>query len=148
MAPLLGGRINVKKIRDYWDDILRLTASTKRWTVTASLMLPKLGAYPRQNGLAWGLRVESKRLCLPWSGCKVRNSAVGFRWASTKGRRKTLSPGPSSSTSWERYGIDLIYCASRLHLVVAAIVLWNTVYLSREVDTLRARGMEIPEEYL
>jgi TnpA family transposase len=32
--------------------------------------------------------------------------------------------------------------------VVAAIVLWNTVYLSRAVDSLRSQGMEIPEKYL
>ncbi|PTM52725.1 Tn3 transposase DDE domain-containing protein [Desmospora activa DSM 45169] len=30
LASLVGGRINVKKIRDHWDDILRLATSTKR----------------------------------------------------------------------------------------------------------------------
>ncbi|WP_425292543.1 Tn3 family transposase [Citrobacter freundii] len=37
-------------------DILRLASSIKQGTVTASLMLRKLGSYPRQNGLAVALR--------------------------------------------------------------------------------------------
>jgi len=33
-------------------------------------------------------------------------------------------------------------------LVVAAIVLWNTVYLERAIAALRERGRTIPEELL
>ena len=40
------------------------------------------------------------------------------------------------------------YRASRLNLVVAAIVLWNTVYLERTVAALRDRGQAIPDELL
>ncbi len=36
----------------------------------------------------------------------------------------------------------------RLNLVVAAIVLWNTVYLERAVETLRASGTVVPDELL
>lgn len=49
-------KLNVKMIRAHWDDILRLVTSVKQGTVTASLMLRKLGSYPRQNGLAIALR--------------------------------------------------------------------------------------------
>ena len=38
------------------DEVLRLAASIKQGTATASLMLRKLGSYPRQNGLAVALR--------------------------------------------------------------------------------------------
>jgi hypothetical protein len=38
--------------------------------------------------------------------------------------------------------------ASGLNLVVAAIVLWNTVYLERAVAALRERGQTIPDELL
>jgi hypothetical protein len=48
----IGGNVNVKQIRAHWDEILRLAALIKQGTVTASLMLRKLGSYPRQNGLA------------------------------------------------------------------------------------------------
>jgi TnpA family transposase len=56
LAPLIGGSINTKTSALHWDEILRLAASIKTGTVTASLMMRKLGAYPRQNGLALALR--------------------------------------------------------------------------------------------
>jgi Tn3 transposase DDE domain len=48
--------VNRKQITSHWDEILRLATSIKHGSVTASLMLRKLGAYPRQNGLAVALR--------------------------------------------------------------------------------------------
>jgi hypothetical protein len=38
--------------------------------------------------------------------------------------------------------------ASALNLVVAATILWNTVYLDRAVEELRNQGMDISEEFL
>lgn len=40
------------------------------------------------------------------------------------------------------------YRASGLNLVVAAIVLWNTVYLERAVEALRASGQEVSDPLL
>ncbi|WP_250147699.1 Tn3 family transposase [Escherichia coli] len=40
---------DIKHVRAHWDDILRLASSIKQGTVTASLMLRKLGSYPRQK---------------------------------------------------------------------------------------------------
>ena len=40
------------------------------------------------------------------------------------------------------------YRASGLNLAVAAIILWNTVYLGRAVGELRSRGEIIPDELL
>jgi TnpA family transposase len=48
---MIGAPLVIKHIRTHWDDILRLSTSIKQGTVTASLMLRKLGSYPRQNGL-------------------------------------------------------------------------------------------------
>jgi TnpA family transposase len=70
LASLIGGGINVKHIRTQWDDVLRLAGSIKQGTVTASLMLRKLGSYPRQNGLAMALRelgrIERTLFTLDW----------------------------------------------------------------------------------
>jgi TnpA family transposase len=53
-----------------WKDVLRLATSIKQGTVTASLILRKLGAYPRQNSLALALRefgrVERTLFTLEW----------------------------------------------------------------------------------
>jgi len=59
-VKLIGGTINLKQITAHWDEILRLASSIKQGTVTASLMLRKLGAYPRQNALAVALRELGK----------------------------------------------------------------------------------------
>lgn len=62
----------------HWDEILRLAASIKQGTVTASLMLRKLGSYPRQSGLAVALRELGRieRTLFTWTGCKASSRAV------------------------------------------------------------------------
>ncbi len=47
---MIGGTLNIKHVRAHWDEILRMATSIKQGTATASLMLRKLGSYPRQNG--------------------------------------------------------------------------------------------------
>ena len=44
----------------------------------------------------------------------------------------------------DRTAVMLQHRASALALVTRAIALWNTVYLGRALDTLRARGEVIP----
>ncbi len=63
LRPLIGGTLNIKHVRAHWDDILRL-ASSISGAFTASLMLRKLGSYPRQNGLAVALA--------SWAGSSAR----------------------------------------------------------------------------
>ena len=46
--------------------------------------------------------------------------------------------------SWE----DQYNNASGLNLVVAAIILWNTVYLAKAIAHLKQQGEVIPEEYI
>ena len=56
LEPLIAGRINVDLIRAHWADILRVAASIRTGTVTASLIMRQLASYPRQNGVAAALR--------------------------------------------------------------------------------------------
>ena len=70
LAPFIAGRPDEKLVTAHWDDVLRLTASVRAGTVSASLMLRRLGAYPRQNGLALALReigrIERTLYTLDW----------------------------------------------------------------------------------
>jgi TnpA family transposase len=79
LKPMIGGTLNIKHVRAHWDEILRLATSIKQGTVTASLMLRKLGSYPRQNGLAVALRelgrIERTLFILGWR-CKVWSYAA------------------------------------------------------------------------
>lgn len=107
LRPLIGGTLNIKHVRAQWDDILRLASSIKQGTVTASLMLRKLGSYPRQNGLAVALRelgrIERTLFILDWlQSIELRRRVhAGLN----KGRRATPWPGRCSSTALAKSGI-------------------------------------------
>lgn len=143
LAPLIGGSLNVKLIERQFDEVLRLAASIKQGAVTASLILRKLGAYPRQNSLAVALRevgrIERSLFMLEWlrDPSLRRRVQIGLN----KGEaRNALARavffhrlGEIRDRSYENQR----YRASGLNLVVAAITTWNTVYLERAVDALR-----------
>ena len=154
LKPMIGGTLNINHIRTHWDDILRLTTSIKQGTVTASLMLRKLGSYPRQNGLAVALRelgrIERSLFILDWlQSVELRRRVqVGLN----KGEaRNALARavffnrlGEIRDRSFEQQR----YRASGLNLVTAAIVLWNTVYLERATNALRENGKLADESLL
>ena len=70
LEPFIAGQPSDKLVAAHWDDVLRLTASVRTGTVSASLILKRLGAYPRQNGLALALReigrIERTLYTLDW----------------------------------------------------------------------------------
>jgi TnpA family transposase len=70
LDPVVGGFADVHHITAHWNDVLRLATSIRSGTVTASAILQKLSAYPRQNGLAVALReigrIERTLFTLDW----------------------------------------------------------------------------------
>jgi TnpA family transposase len=154
LNTMIGGTLNIKHVRAHWDEILRLAASIKQGTVTASLMLRKLGSYPRQNGLAVALRelgrIERTLFILDW----LQNVELRRRVHAglNKGEaRNALARavffnrlGEIRDRSFEQQR----YRASGLNLVTAAIVLWNTVYLDRATQALRETGKPINDGLL
>jgi len=154
LKPLIGGTLNVKLIRDHWDDILRLAASIKQGVGTASLLVRKLSSYPRQNGLAAALRelgrIERTLFILNWlQSVELRRRVqVGLN----KGEaRNALARavffnrlGEVRDRSFEQQR----YRASGLNLVTAAIVLWNTTYLERATRALSSQTTPTDENLL
>lgn len=144
----------MKHIRSHWDEILRLAVSIKQGTVTASLMLRKLGSYPRQNGLAVALRelgrIERTLFALDWmQNIELRRRVqIGLNKGEAKNalaRAVFLNRlGEIRDRSFENQR----YRASGLNLVVAAIVLWNTVYIERAVQVLRESGKDVDDKLL
>ena len=47
----LTGRIDMARLEQHWDEFLRVAGSLKQGHVTASLLVSRLQAYPRQNQL-------------------------------------------------------------------------------------------------
>lgn len=141
-------------ITAHWDDVLRLATSIRTGVVGASLILKRLGAYPRQNGLALALR-EIGRL---------ERTFFTLDWLESPGLRRQataeLNNGESKNAlqravCFHRLGRlrDRSFEAQKhraggLALVVAAITLWNTRYLARALDALRARGEIVPDQLL
>ena len=70
LEPFIAGRIEENLVTAHWDDVSRLATSVRTGTASASLLLKRLGAYPRQNGLALALReigrIERTLFMLDW----------------------------------------------------------------------------------
>jgi TnpA family transposase len=154
LSTMIGGALNIKHVRAHWDEILRLAASIKQGTVTASLMLRKLGSYPRQNGLAVALRelgrIERTLFILDW----LQNVELRRRVHAglNKGEaRNALARAVFFNRLGEvrdRSFDNQRYRASGLNLMTAAIVLWNTVYLERATQALRDAGKRADDSLL
>ena len=154
LDTMIGGTINIKHIRTHWDEILRLAASIKQGTVTASLMIRKLGSYPRQNGLAIALRelvrIERTLFILDWLQSVELRRRVHAGLNKGEARNALARAvffnrlGEIRDRSFEQQR----YRASGLNLVTAAIVLWNTVYLDRATQAMRETGSKAFDDAL
>ncbi|ENZ5697061.1 TPA: Tn3 family transposase, partial [Escherichia coli] len=132
----------------------RLATSIKQGTVTASLMLRKLGSYPRQNGLAVALRelgrIERTLFILDWLQSVELRRRVHAGLNKGEARNALARAvffnrlGEIRDRSFEQQR----YRASGLNLVTAAIVLWNTVYLERAAHALRGNGHAVDDSLL
>src|SRR5271165_4421384 len=153
IEPLIAGRINVALIRAHWAEILRIAASIRAGTVTASLIMRQLASYPRQNGVAAALRelgrLERTLFTLDW----IEDPEL---------RRQTsreLNKGESRNSLARAVFIHRLgeirdrtyenqqHRASGLNLLVTAIILWNTRYLNRAIAALR-EVEEVPDHLL
>jgi TnpA family transposase len=150
LEPLVAGQVNLKAIKYYWEEILRLATSIKMGTVTASVILRKLAAYPRQNGLALALRelgkLERTLFTLDWLQDPElrRRSHLGLNKGEAKNSLSRAVFFHRLGEIRDRSYENQRHRAGGLNLVVAAIILWNTVYLGRIVDHLRSHG-ETPD---
>ena len=154
LRPLVAGPINVRAIEESWDETLRLAASIKAGTVTASTMLKKLAGYPRQNPVARALReigrIERTLFMLDWMDdpeLRRRTSANLNKGEARNALARAVffnRLGELRDRTFENQR----HRASGLNLVASAIILWNTVYLGRAVDHLRHQGGDVPDHLL
>ena len=154
LSEHIGGTINSKKIIQNWNEIVRLATSIKNGTVTASLIVKKIGSYPRQNGLAVALRelgkIERTLFMLDWymSPELRRRVTAGLNKGEARNALARAVYFNRLGEVRERTFENQRYKASGLNLVTAAIVLWNTVYIEKVVEYLKEQGEEINEELL
>ena len=154
LTPFIAGKPDDKLIAAQWDDVLRMAASVRTGTISASLLLKRLGAYPRQNGLALALReigrIERTLHALDWlERPQLRRQATAEL---NKGESRNAL---ARAVCFHRLGRlhdrtaqAQQHRASGLALVTAAIALWNTVYLGRALGAARRNGDLIPTALL
>ena len=150
-GPLLAGMVGDPIAHDHlaahWDELLRLATSIRTGTVTASAMLRKLSAYPRQNGLALALRelgrLERSIFMLDWLqdiDLRRRTQAGLNKGEARNALARALFFNQLGELRDRRFE-NQSYRASGLNLLVAAIILWNTRYLERALV-----DMDTPDE--
>ena len=88
--------------------------------MTASLILRKLGSYPRQSGLALALRELGR----------IERTLFMLEWLQNPALRRRVHAG-----------------LNKVNLAVVAIVAWNTVYLERAVASLNVPGKRSGQTY-
>ncbi len=140
-------------IRAHWSEILRIIASIRTGTVTASLIMCQLASYPRQNGVAAALRelgrLERTLFTLDWIDDPKLRRATGQELNKGETRNSLARAvflhrlGEIRDRTYENQQ----HRASGLNLLVTAIILWNTRYLECAVAALR-QVEEVPNHLL
>ncbi|MBP6797727.1 MAG: Tn3 family transposase [Luteimonas sp.] len=144
LAPMVdtGGPVDAAHVAQHWDELLRVATSIRSGTVTASAMLRKLSAYPRQNGLAVALREVGR----------LERSIFMLNWLRDVDLRRRAQGGLNKGEARNALARAIFFCqlgelrdrtfenqayrASGLNLIVAAVILWNTRYLERAAADL------------
>ena len=154
IGGVLAGKLNVNLIRDTWDEMLRLIASIKTGEVRASLIVSKLAAASHRNKLYRGMQ-EFGRL--------IKTAYLAEYLRSRKLRRKVLlglnkgellndlarklffgGQGEMRDRTYE----DQLNAASSLNLLLAAIVVSNTVHMQACLRRMQADGEAVSDDDL
>ena len=150
---LFNGKINLNLIKENYDDVLRLAYSVKEGIVSGSLIMSKLGSYSRQNKVATALRemgrIEKTIFILNYITDKT------FRRRIQKGLNKGESMNAlARAISFGKHGEyrekaiqDQLQRASALNILINAVTVWNTVYLTQAIKHLKSKH-PINEELL
>ena len=152
LTSMIGGCLNLDLIERNWDEIIRLALSIKHGIVASSLILRKLGSYPRQNSLAAALREIGK----------IERSIFMLEWVKDPQLRRRVQAGLNKGEAkhaltravhFNRLGEvrdrtfeNQLHRASGLNLVVGAIILWNTVYMQKAVECLQKTDKNFNED--
>jgi TnpA family transposase len=154
LTPMIGGTIDFRIIGENWDETLRLAASIKAGTVAPSALMKRLAAYPKQNALAKTLReigrLERTLFTLDWISDPAlrRRASAGLNKGEARNALARAIFFHRLGEIRDRTLENQRYRASGLNLAVAAVILWNTVYLGRVVDELRSRGEAVSDDLI
>lgn len=146
LEKLLRGQINTKIIQENYDDVLRLAHSIREGTVSASLIMGKIGSYARQNSLATALREMGR----------IEKTIFIMDYLSSEALRRRIHRGLNKGEAMnalaraiffgkhgelrERALQDQLQRASALNIIINSISVWNTVYLQQATEHHKKQG--------
>ncbi|MGH0002591.1 Tn3 family transposase [Pseudovibrio ascidiaceicola] len=154
MKPLVGGRVNLRLIRDNWPDILRLAASMAMGTVVPSQILRKLAAYPRQNSLALALRevgrIERSLFMMDWiiDIDLQRRAQIGLNKGEAHHALKRAICFNRKGEIRDRSREGQQHRIAGLNLLTAIVIYWNTLKLSEAVGVRLESNVPIDHSLL
>jgi TnpA family transposase len=146
LEAILRGQINTKVIKENYEDVLRLAHSIREGTVSASLIMGKLGSYSRQNSLATALREMGR----------IEKTIFILNYISDESLRRKIQRGLNKGEAMnglaraiffgkqgelrERTIQHQLQRASALNIVINAISIWNTLHLTKAVEYQKQAG--------
>lgn len=151
---IFAGRLNTTLIQDCWDEMVRLAASIKQGEVHASLIISKLAAARRRNTLYRGLQELGRLIKTAYIAEYVRSEELRRRVLLGLNKGESLEAlahrvffGEQGQIRDRTYEEQLNTASSR-NLLLAAIVVWNTVHLQACLRRLRTDGYPINDQDL
>ena len=154
LQPLFGEVIDPAEITGLWSELMRLKATIEAGAVLPSVILRKLAAAGPGNALSRALRalgrIERTLFTLQWlsdPALRQRSHAGLNKGEASNSLRRAVffhRQGEIRDRTFENQS----FRAAGLSLITAAIVHWNTVYLDRAIQQLRAQGVAVPDDRL
>lgn len=148
LAKILVGKINTKIIQENYNDVLRLAHSIREGTVSASLIMGKLGSYARQNSLATALREMGR----------IEKTIFIMDYLSSETYRRRIHRGLNKGEAMhalaraiffgkhgelrDRALQDQLQRASALNIIINAISIWRTPFIfSKQSSYVKSRAI-------
>ena len=154
LKPFIGDAVDTGALVQGWAELMRVKASIEVGAVAPSTILRKLSAAGANNTLSRALRavgrIERTLFTLQWlsdPALRQRSHAGLNKGEASNSLRRAVffhRQGEFRDRTFENQS----FRASGLSLLTAAIVYWNTIYLDRAIQHLRAHGVVVSNELL
>ncbi len=152
LNDLARGRVNVSKIEQHWDDMMRIAGSLKLGTVQASELIRSLLKSERPSSLAQAIieagRINKTLYLLNYIDDEDYRRRILTQLNRGEGRHavaRAICYGQRGEIR-KRYREGQEDQLGALGLVTNALILWNTIYMQAALDHLRQQSVVIHED--
>lgn len=152
LNDLARGRVNVSKIEQHWDDMMRIAGSLKLGTVQASELIRSLLKSERPSSLAQAIieagRINKTLYLLNYIDDEDYRRRILTQLNRGEGRHavaRAICHGQRGEIR-KRYREGQEDQLGALGLVTNALILWNTIYMQAALDHLQNQSVVINED--